>query len=142
MATSRPPQQQQEAQLQQLPHSATSVPFPGAATAAAGLHSNNMRLSVPGSLPPRPRLAPPPQPTSFAAIHHPQARDVSSLHPVFFTERLQRTPFPQAQSGGSGGGSGRGGGGFPASHHHNPVAHGYMYHETRRRAEGSSVPRL
>ncbi|KAJ1333409.1 hypothetical protein MN608_03399 [Microdochium nivale] len=67
-----------------------------------------------------------------------QARDVSSLHPVFFTLRLQRTPFPTARPfplvpGGGGGGSGM---------YNNPVTHGYMYHETRRRAEGSSVPRL
>ncbi|KXJ85515.1 hypothetical protein Micbo1qcDRAFT_237451 [Microdochium bolleyi] len=100
-------------------------------TPPAVTYNSTIKMRSPGSL-----LRPGPPPP-------PHARDVSSLHPVFFTERLQRTPFPMAASspstqpprGSVGGGSG-------GAMFTNPVAHGYMYHETRRRAEGSSVPRL
>jgi hypothetical protein len=46
-------------------------------------------------------------------------RDAATVHPVFFTERLQRSPFvvdPMAA----------------AAVHANPVAHGYAYPETSR----------
>lgn len=77
----------------------------------------------------------PPPPPQLAYQYTP--RDVSSLHPVFFTERLQRLPFPPAPAPPSLSSS------PPSPYHHtSPVAHGYMYHETRRRAAGSSVPRL
>ncbi|KAI0840998.1 hypothetical protein F5Y06DRAFT_235165 [Hypoxylon sp. FL0890] len=46
-------------------------------------------------------------------------RDASSLHPVFFTERLRRTPFIHDAVGVT-----------------SPVAHGYAYQEVQRRANG------
>ncbi|RYO74045.1 hypothetical protein DL766_006850 [Monosporascus sp. MC13-8B] len=69
---------------------------------------------------------PPPPRAGF----RPQAaRDVSSLHPVFFTERLlRRSPFaPAAAAAGT-----------------SPVAHGYAYHQAARRRSGggAAVARL
>ncbi|KAI1423281.1 hypothetical protein F5Y12DRAFT_716467 [Xylaria sp. FL1777] len=48
-----------------------------------------------------------------------QLRDVSSLHPVFFTGRLQRSPsvIPNAAA--------------PTSSLVHPVAHGYVYRDER-----------
>ncbi|CAJ2513679.1 Uu.00g017980.m01.CDS01 [Anthostomella pinea] len=48
------------------------------------------------------------------------ARDTSNLHPVFFTARLQKSPFV-----------------LDAAAVASPVAHGYVYHESQRRADGA-----
>ncbi|KAK6957715.1 hypothetical protein Daesc_000503 [Daldinia eschscholtzii] len=50
--------------------------------------------------------------------------DASSLHPVFFTERLRRSPFVGDTAGVT-----------------NPVAYGYSYQETQRRIDGT-VPSM
>ncbi|KAI1503850.1 hypothetical protein F5X99DRAFT_373623 [Biscogniauxia marginata] len=48
-------------------------------------------------------------------------RDTSSRHPVFFTERLHPAPFYV----------------LDAAAVTSPVAHGYVYHENQRRADGA-----
>ncbi|RYP72065.1 hypothetical protein DL770_008022 [Monosporascus sp. CRB-9-2] len=74
---------------------------------------------------------PPPPRAGFqpAAWNRSQAtRDVSSLHPVFFTERLlrKRSSFAPAPAAGT-----------------SPVAHGYTYHAAARRSGGgAAVARL
>ncbi|RYP37227.1 hypothetical protein DL767_003046 [Monosporascus sp. MG133] len=59
------------------------------------------------------------------------ARDVSSLHPVFFTERpLRRSPFAPAAVAAAAAGT-------------SPVAHGYVYQAAARRSGGgTAVARL
>ncbi|KAI0597852.1 hypothetical protein F4775DRAFT_558918 [Biscogniauxia sp. FL1348] len=52
-----------------------------------------------------------------AAAHD---RSASSLHPVFFTERLHRSPLVLLDTAVT-----------------SPVAHGYVYHENQRRADGA-----
>ncbi|RYP49101.1 hypothetical protein DL768_005098 [Monosporascus sp. mg162] len=76
-----------------------------------------------GPLPPRAGFRP-------AAWNRSQAaRDVSSLHPVFFTERLLRKRPPFAPAAAAAGTS--------------PVAHGYTYQAAARRRGGvAAVPRL
>ncbi|KAI0889015.1 uncharacterized protein GGS22DRAFT_66138 [Annulohypoxylon maeteangense] len=51
-------------------------------------------------------------------------RDASSLHPVFFTARLRKSPFVLNAAGLV-----------------NPVAHGYAYEESRRRV-GGAIPAM
>lgn len=83
---------------------------------------------------PPPVIQPPPRvchmpsaPTPFSSAStmiSPIARDSSNLHPVFFTERLRRSPFVLDAVGLT-----------------NPVAYGYAYEEARRRA-GGAIPSM
>ncbi|KAI0910070.1 hypothetical protein F4823DRAFT_562255 [Ustulina deusta] len=65
-------------------------------------------------------------PSQIQTRASPQARDVSSLHPVFFTGRLRRSA-PTTRNAVA-----------PASSLVHPVAHGYVYHDERlmRRSKG------
>ncbi|OTA63628.1 hypothetical protein K449DRAFT_432936 [Hypoxylon sp. EC38] len=58
--------------------------------------------------------------THSSTISHVAQRDASNLHPVFFTERLRRTPFILDAVGVT-----------------SPVACGYAYQEVQRRADGT-----
>ncbi|KAI0853006.1 hypothetical protein F5Y00DRAFT_158743 [Daldinia vernicosa] len=64
-------------------------------------------------------------PTLYPSTLTTRKMDASSLHPVFFSERLQRSPFV-----------------FDAAEVTSPVAHGYAYPETQRGADGSISSRL
>ncbi|KAI2624174.1 hypothetical protein GGR54DRAFT_564415 [Hypoxylon sp. NC1633] len=64
-------------------------------------------------------------PPTTNAISQVIRRDTANLHPVFFTERLRRTPFV-----------------LDASAVTSPVAHGYTYHDAQGRADGSIPARL
>ncbi|OTA96087.1 hypothetical protein M434DRAFT_151675 [Hypoxylon sp. CO27-5] len=55
-----------------------------------------------------------------STISHVAQRDASNLHPVFFTERLRKTPFILDAVGVT-----------------SPVACGYAYQEVQRRADGT-----
>ncbi|KAI8959019.1 hypothetical protein F5Y11DRAFT_18700 [Daldinia sp. FL1419] len=65
--------------------------------------------------------APIPHPPTLAAM----GMDASSLHPVFFTERLRRSPLL-----------------FDAAGVISPVAYGYAYQETQRGHDGTISSRL
>ncbi|KAI2779091.1 hypothetical protein F4815DRAFT_203620 [Daldinia loculata] len=65
--------------------------------------------------------APIPYPSTLATMK----MDASNLHPVFFTERLRRSPFV-----------------FDSVGVTSPVAHGYAYPETQRRTDGTISSRL
>ncbi|KAI1461303.1 hypothetical protein F4805DRAFT_277875 [Annulohypoxylon moriforme] len=84
---------------------------------------------------PAPVIQPPPRvchmqstPTPFTStptmISPVTTRDASNLHPVFFTERLRRSPFVLDAVGLT-----------------SPVAYGYSYEEARRRA-GGAIPAM
>ncbi|KAI1658004.1 hypothetical protein F4813DRAFT_67585 [Daldinia decipiens] len=77
-------------------------------------------LPLPGHMP-QGIAAPIPYTSTLATMK----MDASSLHPVFFTERLQRSPFV-----------------FDAAGVTSPVAHGYAYPETQRRTDGTISSRL
>ncbi|KAI1142381.1 hypothetical protein F5Y05DRAFT_224611 [Hypoxylon sp. FL0543] len=69
---------------------------------------------------PQNAAAPVPQSSRPVAVSPVAHRDASSLHPVFFTERLRRTPFILDTVGVT-----------------SPVAHGYAYQEVQRGAVGT-----
>ncbi|KAI0899775.1 hypothetical protein F4806DRAFT_265239 [Annulohypoxylon nitens] len=84
---------------------------------------------------PPPVIQPPPRvchmssaPTPFSSVPSlvspTTMKDSSNLHPVFFTERLRRSPFVLDAVGLT-----------------NPVAYGYAYEEARRRA-GGAIPSM
>ncbi|KAI1095796.1 hypothetical protein F5B19DRAFT_268033 [Rostrohypoxylon terebratum] len=88
----------------------------------------------PASMPP-PVIQPPPRVCHMPSAPIPSSsvpnmispiatRDTSNLHPVFFTERLRRSPFVLDAVGLT-----------------NPVAYGYAYEEARRRA-GGAIPAM
>ncbi|KAI1377716.1 hypothetical protein F4677DRAFT_415297 [Hypoxylon crocopeplum] len=81
-------------------------------------------LPLPGHMLPgaSPSVSYPPAPIIISQI---AGRDTSNLHPVFFTERLRRSPLV-----------------LGAAAVTNPVAHGYAYHNTQRRADGTIPARL
>ncbi|KAI1244380.1 hypothetical protein MGN70_014252 [Eutypa lata] len=90
-------------------------------TATATATATPMLTTINIHMPHLPRQTPLP-----AMGAHQAGRDVSSLHPVFFTGRLHRSPFASN----------------PAGVMANPVAHGYMYHASQRGADGAAVARL
>ncbi|KAI0111358.1 hypothetical protein F4814DRAFT_450033 [Daldinia grandis] len=77
-------------------------------------------LPLPGHMP-QSILTPIPYPSTLATMK----MDASSLHPVFFTERLRRSPFV-----------------FDAVGVTSPIAQGYGYPETERRTNGTISSRL
>lgn len=79
------------------------------------LSHSHMPRNVAGSIP---RL---PTPVTISQVTQ---RDASNLHPVFFTERLRRSPFILDAVGVT-----------------SPVACGYAYQEVQRRADGT-VPAM
>ncbi|KAI2637146.1 hypothetical protein GGS26DRAFT_547520 [Hypomontagnella submonticulosa] len=73
-------------------------------------------LSLPGHMPPA-VAAPVPYSPAPAMLSQAVRRDASNLHPVFFTERLRRSPLMLDAAGMT-----------------SPVAHGYVYHTAQGKA--------
>ncbi|KAI4870109.1 hypothetical protein F4820DRAFT_321568 [Hypoxylon rubiginosum] len=73
--------------------------------------------------PQRARLLTPYSSSSAPAAAVVVKRDVSNLHPVFFTERLRRSPLVPGAPGVT-----------------SPVAHGYAYQEAKR--TGKAIPSM
>ncbi|KAI0387839.1 hypothetical protein F5Y04DRAFT_12592 [Hypomontagnella monticulosa] len=82
------------------------IPMPGPAMQS---------LPLPGHMPPA--TAPVPYSPAPAMLSQAVRRDASNLHPVFFTERLRRSPFVLDAVGVT-----------------SPVAHGYAYHNAQGKA--------
>ncbi|KAI1210943.1 uncharacterized protein F4807DRAFT_44146 [Annulohypoxylon truncatum] len=105
-------------QLHQFPHHDLTPPhFQESAPMAAPAIQPPPRVSHMPS-------APAPFSSAPTMISPVVTRDASNLHPVFFTERLRKSPFVLDAVGLT-----------------SPVAHGYAYEEARRRA-GGAIPAL
>ncbi|KAI1409597.1 hypothetical protein F5Y13DRAFT_169621 [Hypoxylon sp. FL1857] len=127
----------QAQKLHQVSHGAKSIALP---------LNSSLQLSQYQELTPMPMLAPTPAPaiqpmpllshmprnvaaqvphsSTPATISHIAPMDASNLHPVFFTERLRRSPFILDAVGVT-----------------SPVAHGYAYQEVQRGVNGT-VPAM
>ncbi|KAI1192142.1 hypothetical protein F5B17DRAFT_1422 [Nemania serpens] len=106
-------------------------------------------MPIPQASPPPPTLhairahqaqQPSPIPIAVAPQQPQHPRDVSSLHPVFFTRRLQRPPLPPSLPPQLLNGVFVSPAAVPGVL--NPVAHGYVYRDERHLRGRAGVPML